>query len=173
MIIQQSPSINIQYDNFNQVLKLQSHRTINRRNSINYHQNNNIDSNTNNSNLGINLHNASSVIPSNQIQSSIHHIQSTPTNDMRVHNDEISQHSFTENNVTLLNTSVLSDISDPPFASTYNNPNISPMINNRINTLIESVRRQNLSSPINHAHPPLSMTLRSHRTSTANTFSLD
>ena len=159
MIIQQSPSINIQYDNFNQVLKLQSHRTINRRNSINYHQNKNVDSNTNNSNLDMNIHNASSVIPSNQIQSSIHHIQSTPTNDMHVHHDEFSQHSFTENDIALLNTSVLSDISDPSIAPTYNNLNISPMINNRINTLIESVRRQNLSSSVNHAHPPLSMTL--------------
>ena len=137
MILQLSPPINIQYDNFTQVLKLQSHRRINNNSYPNHHHNND---NTNEV-TDISISNASSIIAGNDIQNSTPRPlpQANSSNAMQVDNSGLPQLDFTETDTVPLDTSGVSDIVEPTLSPIYNNQNISPMINNRINTLIESV----------------------------------
>ena len=166
MILQHSPSINIQYDNFTNILKLQPNRRINNNNSnddngnnnennIN-HQNNNITINNNNRNLD----NAGSIITTSPIRSPALNTPMDLTNETSSRNDNLE-----DNIEQLSNSSDLSDNLNSSFNITHNSHNISPMINLRINNLIHSVRGQNVTSPT-HTQVGMRMTLRPRQRST-------
>ena len=80
-------------------------------------------------------------------------------------------------NFDILNLSNISDVSNPASNLTHNSQNISPMISNRMNNLIESVRHGNGNirnhrtrhRPVN-ATPTTRMTLRQRTYPEANRY---
>ena len=145
------------------MIKLQPNRRMNYNdsnnnnvNNINHQNNNTIMHNNDNWNLD----NAGSIISNSPIRSPALNTPEDPTNETSLSNDN------SEDNIEQLSNSLdFSDNLNASFNITYNNHNISPMINLRINNLVHSVKGQNSTSPT-HTQRDLRRILRPRQRST-------